>query len=270
MSSTPLHSTLVGDHGPVVMFFHGLFGRGRNFSGIARALQPDYRCLLVDLPNHGASPWTDRIDYTEMAALVAAHLRQALPREDAVAVVGHSMGGKVAMMLALTEPGLVERLAVVDISPTGAGETSEFEHLLGSLARIDLSAVHNFGDADRALSADVAQPTLRGFLLQNLRRNREAGTFAWQPNLELLRRDLAVVASDIPHGDAVYEGPVLWIAGADSGYVADEQMPTMRALFPRTQLIRIKDAGHWVHSQQPEVFTSALRYFLSRDFGKPS
>lgn len=252
---------MVGNSGPVVVFCHGLFGRGRNFRGIAKAMQPDYRCLLVDLPNHGSSDWTDEIDY----ALFGERLAEGVASDGPVAVVGHSMGGKVAMMLALLHPELVERLVVVDISPTGSDEVSEFEHLLGALARMDLDALDNLGDADRQLAREVAQPRLRGFLLQNLRRDRENGSYGWQPNLDLLRQDLPAITADIPHGDRSYPGPVLWVGGGRSDYVQAEQEPQMRALFPGTRRLTIKDAAHWVHSDQPEVFVSVLRHFLAAD-----
>lgn len=265
---TELKSQLVGEEGPVVVFAHGLFGRGKNFAGVARALQPHYRCLLVDLPNHGASAWTDRVDYAQMARSLAEHVRETVGEDLPVHLVGHSMGGKVAMTLALSDPELLASLVVVDISPTGSGSVSEFEFLLGALKRIDLDALESLGDADRALAKDVPQPRLRGFLLQNLRRDRESRTFSWQPNLDLLLSDLPVITDDIPHGDRSYDGPVLWIAGSESPYVTEEQGPTMRQLFPGTRLLTIKGAGHWVHSQQPEVFTASLRYFLDHHSGQ--
>ncbi|WP_122263078.1 alpha/beta fold hydrolase [Ornithinimicrobium cerasi] len=263
MSEDGLHSTLVGEQGPVVVFLHGLFGRGRNFGTAARALQPDARALLVDLPNHGRSAWTERVDYGEMAAAVARHLRAGVAAEGPVHVVGHSMGGKTAMTLALDHPELVDRLVVEDVSPGGTGEVGEFEHLLGALSRLDLSQVGSLGDADRLLAVEVPQPTLRGFLLQNLRPDR-AGDLAWQPNLDLLLRDLATITGDIPHvgGDSSFDGPVLWVAGAESDYVSDEQEPLMRRLFPQTRRVTVKGATHWVHSQKPEVFAQVLRRFL--------
>ena len=261
-----LSETLVGDDGPMVVFCHGLFGRGRNFAGIAKALQPDFRCLLLDMPDHGDSPWTDRFDYAAAAGKVADHLRSGVAADGPVHVVGHSMGGKIAMELALTAPELVDRLVVVDVSPAGASAVSEFEHLLTSLQRIDIDALGSLGDADRALAPDVPQPTLRGFLLQNLRRDRATKSFHWQPNLDLLLRDLPRITGDIPHSDpeehVSFDGPVLWIAGSESSYVTQEQAPTMRRLFPRTVMVTIKGADHWVHSQQPEAFTATLRHFL--------
>ncbi len=257
-----LHSTTVGDSGPVVVFLHGLFGRGRNFGGTVRALQPHVRALLVDLPNHGASPWTDEVDYRQMADAVAAHLRAGVAADGPVHVVGHSMGGKTAMTLALAHPGLVDRLVVVDVSPRGSGGTSEFEHLLGSLARIDLDTVTSLGDADRQLARDVPQASLRGFLLQNLRRDG-SGRLAWQANLDVLRRDLPVVTGDLPHGGASFDGPVLWVSGSESDYVTEADEPLMRQLFPQTRRITIKNADHWVHSRQPEVFAEVLRRFLT-------
>ncbi|GAA1184319.1 alpha/beta fold hydrolase [Ornithinimicrobium humiphilum] len=262
--SEGLHSTLVGEgDGPVVVFLHGLFGRGRNFATAARAVQPELRALLVDLPDHGASPWTDRVDYGAMADAVAEHLRSGVAADGPVHVVGHSMGGKTAMTLALAHPDLVDRLVVEDVGPTGTGETSEFEHLLGALSRIDLEGMTSTREADEQLAAEVPQRTLRGFLLQNLRRD-DHGRLAWQPNLEVLRRDLPAITGDIPQlgSDAVFEGPVLWVAGADSDYVTAEAEPVMRQHFPQTRRVTIKDAGHWVHSQQPEVFAEVLRRFL--------
>ncbi|AXH95256.1 alpha/beta fold hydrolase [Ornithinimicrobium avium] len=257
-----LHSTLVGDHGPVVVFLHGLFGRGRNFGATVRAMQPHLRALLVDLPNHGASPWTDPVDYGQMAHAVAEHLRAGVAAEGPVHLVGHSMGGKTAMALALAEPDLVDHLVVVDVSPAGSGGGEEFEHLLGALSRIDLATLASLGDADRQLSREVPQPSLRGFLLQNLRRDG-SGRLAWQANLDVLRRDLAVVTGDVPHADgARFDGPVLWVAGSESDYITDEDEPLMRRLFPRTRRVTVKDANHWVHSRQPQVFADVVLRFL--------
>lgn len=261
----------VGSTGPVVVFLHGLFGQGKNFQSIARALEPQWRSLLVDLPNHGDSPWTDRVDYADMADAVAATVRARLADDDAsggeegssrVHVVGHSMGGKVAMLLALRHPELVDRLVVVDISPAGGDGTGEFEHLLGALAGLDLDAVTSRADADAALTEPIGSPTVRGFLLQNLRRTDDGG-WRWRANLDLLRASLDVIGSFPDPGGASFDGLVLWVAGERSDYVRPEHAEPMRALFPRVRQLTVKDSGHWVHSEQPQVFTETLRVFLA-------
>jgi pimeloyl-ACP methyl ester carboxylesterase len=259
-AGTALHTTRVGDPGQRVAFLHGLFGQGRNFRGIARSLEPEFTSLLVDLPDHGRSPWTDRFDFEGYAEAVAAELGQFGGGEP-VHLVGHSLGGKVAMAVALHHPGLVDRLVVVDISPVGTGETGEFEDLLGALAALDLQRLERRTDADEALAGPIPNRTVRGFLLQNLR--EQDGTWRWQANLDLLRRALPQIGGFLQYDGAPFEGPVLWVAGERSDYVRPEDGDAMRALFPRTRQVTIKAAGHWVHSEQPEAFASTLRAFLS-------
>lgn len=257
-----LHTTLVGEDGPAVVFLHGLFGQGKNFTQIAKGLAPEHRSLLVDLPNHGRSEWTDHFDYAEMADHVAAELRADVAAEAPVHLVGHSMGGKVAMVLALRHPELIDRLVVVDISPVASGGSmGQFEHLLASLAALDLASLGSRREADEQLQEPIPDPMTRGFLLQSL--VREDGAFRWLSNLGLLRAELDVIGGFPEAGEARFDGPVLWIAGADSDYIEEEHRPVMRELFPQAHLLRIKDAGHWVHAAQPEVFTSVLRHFFA-------
>ena len=256
-----IHATQVGKTGERVVFLHGLFGQGKNFTQVAKALQPELMSLLVDLPNHGRSSWTDHVDYAEMADTVADFLRSDFAADGPVHLVGHSMGGKVAMVLALRHPDLIDRLVVVDITPSVSDGAGEFEHLLGSLASIDLATVDRRSEADEALLELIPSPTIRGFLLQNLRAG-EDDRYTWQANLEVLRRDLATIGG-FPEIDATFDRPVLWMAGENSPYVQEEDEAEMRRLFPRTRLVTIKGAGHWVHSEQPASFVSALRVFLT-------
>lgn len=260
---TTLHTTTVGDadgDAATVVFLHGLFGQGRNFTQIAKALAPQARSLLVDLPDHGRSGWTERFDYTHVADVVADGLRDGVAAQGPVHVVGHSMGGKVAMVLALRHPELVDRLVVADIAPAAGGSTGEFAYLLDSLAEIDLASLGRRSDADARLAERVHDERVRGFLLQNLR--ADGDTFRWQANLALLRRDLERIGGFPDLGDATFDHPVLWVAGDRSDYIRPEHDPVMRGLFPRTTLVTIKGAGHWVHSEQPEAFVSTLRAFL--------
>lgn len=258
-TSAGLHTTSVGETGGRVVFLHGLFGQGRNFTQAAKALQPEFRSLLVDLPNHGRSAWTETLTYEEMADAVAAELRAGFAADGPVHVVGHSMGGKTAMVLALRHPDLVDRLVVVDISPARSGGSDEFAHLLDSLAGLDLAAVERRSDADDALREPIPDDRVRGFLLQNLR-STESG-FAWRANLDLLRRELPTIGG-FPETDAVFDRPTLWLAGERSPYVRPEHEDEMRALFPRTVLVTVKGAGHWLHADHPQAFVDALRTFL--------
>ncbi|RYJ07448.1 MAG: alpha/beta fold hydrolase [Actinomycetales bacterium] len=255
-----LHTRRIGEVGDRVVFLHGLFGQGRNFTQAAKSLQPELQSLLVDLPNHGRSPWVDRVSYEQMADAVAETVRAEFAPEGRVHVVGHSMGGKVAMVLALRHPELVDRLVVVDIAPSSHSSGGEFEHLLGSLAAVDLAGLSRRADADAQLKGPIPNATTRGFLLQNLR--ADGSTFAWQANLEVLRRDLNVIG-DFPRIDATFDRPVLWIAGERSDYILPEHHEAMRRYFPRTRHVTIKGAGHWVHSEEPESFVSTLTVFLA-------
>ena len=264
-AATPVHTTEVGDSGDRVVFLHGLFGQGRNFSTIAKALQPEFRSLLLDLPNHGRSAWTEELSYELLADAVADWLRAGFAADGRVHVVGHSMGGKIAMVLALRHPELVDRLVVVDISPAGGGDQGEFEHLLGSLATLDLSTLSRRSEADDQLSGPIDDSRVRGFLLQNLRSGDDG--FYWQANLDLLRRELPVIGGFPDDLADTFDRPVLWVAGERSRYVRPEHEETMRRLFPRATQVTVKGAGHWVHSEQPEAFVSVLRAFLGGSAG---
>lgn len=255
----PLHTTAYGDDGPLVVFCHGLFGQGRNWTQIAKALADDHRVLLADMPHHGRSPGGDRFDYLEISDRVAG----LLSADDPAALVGHSMGGKIAMLVALRHPELVERLCVVDVSPVAYHHTDEFAGYIAGMQALDLASLERRADADAALSEAVPHPTVRAFLLQNLRRGDDS--WSWQLDLDVLGEHLGELGGwpgDQLAGVAPYDGPVLWLAGARSDYVRDEYAGAMDELFPRNRRATIKDAGHWVHSEQPRVFVEVLRRFL--------
>jgi pimeloyl-ACP methyl ester carboxylesterase len=269
-----LASRTLGESGPRVVFVHGLFGQGKNWTTIGRGLAGSHRVTLVDLPNHGHSPWTDRVDYLDMVELLATELEQFA---EPATLVGHSMGGKVSMQLALRRPELLRALVVVDIAPvayppTGGRtddpdeEASPFAAFIEAMRGLDLDALRTRDDADQALKSAVPSRMVRSFLLQSLVREGLGtdGGWRWRLNLDLLGRDLDELRGfPPPPPGASFDGPVLWIAGANSHYVLPEDRPHMDALFPATRLVRIKDAGHWVHSEQPEVFLETLRRFLA-------
>jgi pimeloyl-ACP methyl ester carboxylesterase len=262
-----------GESGPRVVFVHGLFGQGKNWTSIAKGLADAHRVTLVDLPNHGHSPWTDRVHYLDMVEMLATELEHL---GDPVTLVGHSMGGKVAMQLALRRPELLRALVVVDIAPVEYPlqggrtddpdeEASPFAAYIAAMRALDLDQLKTRDDADAALKSAVPSRMVRSFLLQSLVREGPGtdGGWRWRLNLELLERDLDELRGfPTPPPGATFDGPVLWMAGANSTYVLDEDRPHMDAVFPATRLVRIKNAGHWVHSEQPEVFLTTLRLFL--------
>ncbi|WP_040338850.1 alpha/beta fold hydrolase [Candidatus Blastococcus massiliensis] len=270
-----LHGRTVGEAGPRVVFLHGLFGQGKNWTTVAKGLADGHRVTLLDLPNHGLSPWTQRVDYLDMADMVADQLASF---GEPVSLIGHSMGGKVAMQLALRRPELLRALVVVDIAPVEYPlqggrtddpdeEASPFAAFIDAMRALDLESLDSRAEADAALRAAVPSRMVRSFLLQSLSREGSGadGGWRWLLNLDLLARDLGELRRfpDPPPG-ATFDGPVLWVAGANSHYVLPEDRARMDELFPATRLVRIKNAGHWVHSEQAEVFLETLSYFLSQ------
>ena len=261
-----LHTLTVGESGPRIAFLHGLFGQGRNWMQIAKSLPA--RALLVDLPDHGRSPWTDEFSYPSYADRVAEELR-AVGGADRWTLVGHSLGGKVSMLVALRHPDLIEKLAVVDIAPKSYGDLSRFEGYIRAMQQLPLDQLTDRADAERRFADVDPDPGVRAFLLQNLR--READGWSWQPNLELIAADAEAGADSriagFPEPSEVtpFEGPVLWLVGGESRYVSEEDQATMRALFPRVRTVTAKGAGHWVHSEAPAVTIASLRALLEKD-----
>ena len=262
--SAGLNTLAVGTGGPRVAFLHGLFGQGRNWTQVAKTLAgadgSGARSLLVDLPDHGRSPWTDEFSYEGYAERVAATLAAAAPGERWV-LVGHSLGGKTAMVTTLLHPDLVQHLVVVDIAPKDYGDLDRFRQYIDAMRALPLTELTSRADAEERFAAAEPDPGIRGFLLQNLRRH--GTSWSWQANLDLIARDAekgqGSRIADFPDLGRTWDGPVVWLVGEASGYVRDEDTAAMRALFPRTRLVTVKGAGHWVHTDAPEVVVETLR-----------
>ncbi len=262
--ATGLNTLALGSAGPPVAFLHGLFGQGRNWTGIAKEVAgPDgdrARCLLVDLPDHGRSPWSERFSFEGYAEQVAATLRAAAPDRGWI-VVGHSLGGKVAMVIALLHPDLVRSLVVVDIAPKDYGDLDRFRDYVDAMRALPLEELTSRSDAEKRFAGTEPDPGVRGFLLQNLR--HQGHTWSWRVNLDLVHEDVErgteSLIAGFPDLDRTWDGPVVWLAGSESGYVRDEDVEGMRALFPRTRLVTVKGAGHWVHTDAPDVVAETLR-----------
>jgi esterase len=245
-------------NGPVLAILHGLFGSARNWDSIARRLAAKRRVIAFDLRNHGASAWADGMGYPEMAADIRAALHERGHRH--YALLGHSMGGKVAMMAGLRNPDEVERLVVIDIAPV----PYPARHLgdVQAMRNLDVSVVTRRSEADARLAAAVPDPAERGFLLQNLL--FENGNARWRLNLAAIERAMpALVGFPRIEPDRVYPGPALFVAGGRSDYVRPEHEPAIRRLFPAAEIRRIENAGHWLHAEQPHAFAATVEPFLA-------
>jgi esterase len=244
--------------GPPLAILHGLFGAARNWSGIARRLAARHRVVALDLRNHGASPWADTMAYAEMAADVRDTM-QALGHRR-FALLGHSMGGKAAMTLALQHEDVVTRLVVVDIAPVQYRQT----HLgyVEAMRNIDLGAVVRRTDADAPLAASVPDAAERAFLLQNLL--FEEGRARWRLNLAAIERAMPELAGFPPMPAAAeYRGPALFVAGGRSDYLQAGDAAEIGRLFPQARIARIAGAGHWPHAEQPQAFLDLVEPFLA-------
>lgn len=250
------------DHGrgPPLLLLHGLFGSGRNFDRIGKALGRRFRVLAPDLRNHGQAPRASSMAYPAMAADVARLIRREAP--DGARVLGHSMGGKAAMVLALAEPGLVRRLIVADMAP--ASYRSGFLPFVRAMRAIDLAAVKRRGQADAVLKEAVPDSGIRAFLLQSLDVG-EAGA-SWRLNLPVLEADMELISGfpEPPEG-RTYDGPTLFLSGSRSDYVRPEHEAGIRALFPAAEIDSLADAGHFLHAEKPDAFVERVGRFLDGD-----
>lgn len=254
---------VVAEHGgsdprdETVVVLHGLFGSGRNWMTIGRRLAGTSRVLAPDLRNHGASPWAEPMTYPAMAADVARMIMQRCNRP--VTLVGHSMGGKAAMILALTRPGLVRRLVVVDVAPVEY-ETS-FLPYARAMRDARLEGVTRRSEVDVQLRDAVPDPGVRAFLLQNLLLDAEGAR--WRVNLPVLEAAMGTISGfpAVPDG-TTYDKPVLFVAGSESAYLSPSQQPVVSRLFPQVGVEVVQGAGHWVHAEAPDAFLAALQGFL--------
>ncbi|MDR0990552.1 MAG: alpha/beta fold hydrolase [Propionibacteriaceae bacterium] len=259
MSSVETLATTTIGTGPIrYVFCHGLFGSGRNWRSIARRLEPA-SSLLVDLPNHGRSGWTEQFSYPASAAALS-HLLRPLDRGD-LTLVGHSMGGRVAMMTALFYPDLIDRLVVVDIAPR-TYQADLLATYAPAMAALTPDQMRSRSTADQALRQVIPDERTRALLLTGFQPSPTGGH--WQFNVALLARDFdRIMTWPELTGYQPYAGPVLWLRGGRSDYVTAASYPAMRALFPHYQLETVAEAGHWLHADQPDVFVTTLRRFVA-------
>lgn len=257
----PLHVSEYGARRadrPSVLLLHGLLGSSINWARVVRALQAHVHCLVADLRNHGRSPHHGEMGYEVMVADVLALMDRY--EIESLIPVGHSMGGKVAMCMALSAPQRVQKMVVVDIAPVHYQH--RFEVIFRALNALDLQSIKSRQDADTQLAAYLPSLGLRQFLLQNLL--RVDGRWGWRMNLPVLQASMAnLQAFAEPAAGAVFNDPVLFVQGADSDYIKEEYKPLIHRWFTQARFTRIEDATHWVYADQPEAFTDVLTAFLT-------
>ncbi len=252
-----LHRVDEGE-GRAVIILHGLFGSSSNWKGIARRLAGRSRVVSVDLRNHGRSPWDDDVSYRAMAGDVT-RLMDELGLDEAT-LVGHSMGGKVAMTAALEQPARVSALAVIDIAPVAYPHSHE--ELIDTLRRVDLSSIRKRADLDAQLGGEIPDASLRAFLGQNL--VFDGGAYRWRVNLDALSRGMDLLTGFPAFGETRFEKDALFIYGKSSQYVRESDHDAILARFPAARLVGIEGAGHWVHAERPDDVLTALDELIAK------
>ena len=246
----PLHEALI--------IIHGMFGTLDNWQTVAKLLSERYYVIIVDLRNHGRSAHSDEFSYPIMAQDIRELMDELILRQ--AHIVGHSMGGKVAMQLALTTPEYVDKLVITDIAPkTYAGHHGE---VFKAMFAIDPSALQSRQEAEEILKTHLPNdPATQQFILKNLVLDRETGKYAWRMNLPVIYSHYAHI---LGHEDtpAVFVGETLFVRGELSGYVSDADFEKCKQNFPKAELITIPRAGHWVHADQPLLFVEAVLNFI--------
>lgn len=254
-----LHAKCYGsDNNPPLVILHGLFGSHDNWAGQSSALAEHYQVWALDLRNHGRSDW----DLDTSYAAMSDDLLQFIDAQgfDRILLLGHSMGGKVAMQFALDCPQRVEKLIVVDIAPVFY--PPHHNEVFAALKALDLSVLSSRRDAAVQLEDAITDSSVRQFLLKNL--YRDGDRFGWRMNLAALESGYEqIAAAPVPRGEGgCYPGPTLFIKGELSNYIQAQYREAIAALFPRAEARIMSAAGHWPHAEKPKAFNALLLRFL--------
>lgn len=251
--------------GRPVLILHGLFGDGLNWGGVARLLKDDWRLILPDMRNHGRSPHSDDdCSYKSMAADVLALMDElALNQVD---LIGHSMGGKIAMTLALMHPERISSLTVVDIAPKTY--ESRHEDVFDAIRAVHEARPSTRKQADELLKPHLETTAIRTFILKNLQKDDD-GRFSWRMNWQALWEHYAQLKSfpwpaegtDLPQ----YQGPVQFLVGGASDYVTKSDQTVISTFFPHARGRVVDNAGHWLHAEKPELVARWIQQFISRN-----
>lgn len=245
----------LGD-GPNIILMHGLLGSSTNLGTLASSFSTSNRVFNLDLRNHGQSPHIPSMSYEDMASDVHELIIQEEIQQPIL--IGHSMGGKVAMTLGLQYPDLIRALVILDIAPVKYD--SDFHTLIKSLQTIDLSIISDRKQADSLLALDVEEPAFRQFLLQNL--IRDASGFKWRVNLDIIADAIPTIINFPDMKQKTFAHPSLFIGGGNSDYIKESDKPTIRNYFPSALIQTIPETGHWLHAEKTDEVVSIIEQFL--------
>lgn len=234
--------------GPPLLILHGLLGSLDNWMPHAQILAPQFQVFLLDLRNHGRSPHAAEFSYDLMAADLAGFIHEH--NLDTVNLLGHSMGGKVAMRFAQLHPEQVRQLIVADMSPREY--PPRYAEILAAMHALELSRLQQRADAEAALTAVAPEKSLRQFLLKNIGRD-DVGQMRWKPNVASLSANYPLIRAALPV-EPKFTGPTLFIRGGQSDYIRDADVALIHQTFPRARLETIATAGHWLHAEAPAEF----------------
>ena len=258
MKEKTLHFQIIGDGKPVIIL-HGLFGSGDNWKQIAKLLSSQYKCFLFDLPNHGQSFWLDTFNYNSLAQSVKQTIDN-LNLTEPVSIIGHSMGGKVAMQLVNNYPNLFQKLVVVDIAPKQYPEGHN--HIFEALLDLNTSLINQLSDAVDCINSKLNDIALSHFLVKSLKRNKINHNYSWQFNLQALIQNYQNILAT-PILDSQINTNSLFIYGNQSDYILQSDLQSIETIFSHVKFNCLENAGHWLHAQYPKKFSEFTTQFLA-------
>jgi esterase len=257
--------------GPPFIILHGLYGSSDNWIKIGKSLSENFEVFLIDQRNHGNSPHSLEHNYTLLKNDIVDFMeKQSIGR---AVLMGHSMGGKVAMNFAADYPDRVQALIVIDIAPKSyksllspSPQAIEHMNLINSMLEVDFSLVKNRTDLDKQIMDGIPSSRIRHFLLKNVKRDR-SGSYSWKLNVKTLRDQLPAIMDELDlgkfkKGKGVSGFPVLFVKGEKSNYISTEDISGIRTVFPAAEMTTIPDAGHWLHAEQPDLLVKTIKYFV--------
>ena len=247
----------IGEGKQVLIIIHGLFGSLDNWLTLAKGFAQTHRVFLIDQRNHGKSPHSESFTYQDMSNDLKEFISEH--KLGKPSILGHSMGGKTAMLFASLDPQLVDKLIIVDIGPKYY--PPHHKSIIAALTSLDLVNLKSRGEADKKMAELISEFGIRQFLLKNLTRN-EKKEFEWKINLPVIIKNIENVGEGL-NSKLIHNGSTQFIRGDRSDYILDEDVDVIQQQFPNSQLVTIQGAGHWVHAEQPEALYNTIKNFLS-------